>query len=135
MPKHQGNQRAAHLFAGQQLEVSQLLPRAYLEPRPFIARKTRRPLARPAESNDRAFSGQGDIEVAQVRVGGTAARRAETLLLLALQAIGKRFEVRGSSLRALAVVQNELAVLAALEARVKGLNVLQDRRRGRCLYS
>ena len=122
--------RRADLFARLELEAGQLLAAADAQPVSLVAAELRGPLARPAEHHDDALPRPGDVEVRHVAVGRAAAGGRDPLRRLGPQRRGVRLVVVRPGRAARVVMQRELALLAAAEPRVDGLDVRQQGRVG-----
>ena len=118
----------ANLLAGVQLQPGQLLSGHDAAALAGVAQELRRPLSRPADDHNHAFARPLQVEVRPDVAAGPAGGRGETLFLAGRQDRLHGLEVIGPDERPLVMVQHEVALGVALEARVQGLDVGEDRR-------
>ena len=130
-PELQHDQRAADLLARQQLEVGQFLAGRQVQALRGVADEFGRPLPGPADGDDDPFAGPFEVEVRPVGVGGPAAGPAQMLADARAERRLKRAVVVAGRGRAHVVVEQELAAVAAIDADVERLDLLEDGRVGR----
>jgi len=111
--------------------MSQFLACLYTNAAAIVAAEVRRPLPRPAQTDDDALVALLDVEVAEGIVGRTPARCSNVLFNLGSQLEFVGLEVDGLRRTPAKMVQRKLIPRASLKPGIDGLNVLEDGRVGR----